>query len=276
MQLLRIPCIWWQYFNTGGLFLRYPIEHVIVLMLENRAFDHMCGYLKTINPEIDGLNGNESNPYDPLNPNSKRVYVNDQAPYVTPNPGHEIEGKTCKNNFCYAKIRVWQRIDMILSDFYDANPLDYQLLARFGFIKTTDYQLLTILPSKISPIFTCSLVDATQQIFGERNRTFLDPPPMDGFVANAENHSVGWGPQIMSCFNPQTVPVISTLATEFAFFDRWYSSVPGPTETNRMYVHSATSAGAGDNDLELLLEGYPQKTIYNVLYEQGTEGESDI
>ena len=35
-------------------------------MLENRAFDHMLGYLNRVNPEITGLSGNESNPYDPL------------------------------------------------------------------------------------------------------------------------------------------------------------------------------------------------------------------
>lgn len=31
----------------------------------------------------------------------------------------------------------------------------------------------------------------------------------------------------MSCFNEKTVPVISTLAKEFAIFDKWFSSVPG-------------------------------------------------
>lgn len=34
----------------------------------------------------------------------------------------------------------------------------------------------------------------------------------------------------MSCFNQSTVPVISTLAKEFALIDEYYASVPGPTE----------------------------------------------
>lgn len=32
-----------------------PIEHVIVLMLENRSFDHMLGGLATAIPDLDGI-----------------------------------------------------------------------------------------------------------------------------------------------------------------------------------------------------------------------------
>ena len=41
------------------------VKHVVVLMLENRSFDHALGFLKTNNTEVDGLWGNETNPYDP-------------------------------------------------------------------------------------------------------------------------------------------------------------------------------------------------------------------
>jgi hypothetical protein len=71
-----------------------PIQNVVVLMLENRSFDHYVGYLKqTLNPNIDGLTGNEYNNYDPQNPNTPRVYVNNKSSLVTPNPGHQIPGK---------------------------------------------------------------------------------------------------------------------------------------------------------------------------------------
>lgn len=36
-----------------------PIKHLVVLMLENRSFDHMLGFMKSLNPAIDGLNGDE-------------------------------------------------------------------------------------------------------------------------------------------------------------------------------------------------------------------------
>lgn len=44
---------------TAGL---DKLKHIVVLMMENRSFDHMLGALKKDNPRINGLNGNESNP----------------------------------------------------------------------------------------------------------------------------------------------------------------------------------------------------------------------
>src|SRR5690349_9961452 len=38
------------------------IEHVVVVMMENRSFDHMLGYLRTDGmPEVNGLTGEEFN-----------------------------------------------------------------------------------------------------------------------------------------------------------------------------------------------------------------------
>lgn len=71
-----------------------PIEHVVVLMLENRSFDHMLGFLKQANPEINGLTGTESCPLDPHNPTSPVVTVTDQATLrggLEIDPGHELQ-----------------------------------------------------------------------------------------------------------------------------------------------------------------------------------------
>jgi phospholipase C len=38
------------------------IKHLVVLMLENRSFDHMLGFLQSNSYSIDGLTGNETNP----------------------------------------------------------------------------------------------------------------------------------------------------------------------------------------------------------------------
>src|SRR5512140_2812012 len=64
-----------------------PIEHVIVLMLENRSYDHMLGYL----PNGHGLAGDEFNLVDPSDPTSERVQVSNKADYISANPGHEFE-----------------------------------------------------------------------------------------------------------------------------------------------------------------------------------------
>jgi len=38
------------------------LKHIVVLMMENRSFDHMLGALKATDPRIDGLDGTQFNP----------------------------------------------------------------------------------------------------------------------------------------------------------------------------------------------------------------------
>ena len=64
-----------------------PIEHVVVLMFENRSFDHMLGFL----PGGGGLAGDEFNLVDPAAPNSEQVKVNKAAEYITAvDPAHDF------------------------------------------------------------------------------------------------------------------------------------------------------------------------------------------
>jgi phospholipase C len=39
------------------------IDHIVILMMENRSFDHMLGYRHFAHPDVNGLTGNESNPF---------------------------------------------------------------------------------------------------------------------------------------------------------------------------------------------------------------------
>ena len=68
-------------------------------------------------------------------------------------------------------------------------------------------------------------------------------PPINnsGFVAAyAKSHpEMPDGP--MRCFTPDQVPVLTALAQEFVVCDRWFSSMPGPTEPNRWFVHAGTA-----------------------------------
>lgn len=70
---------------------KFPIgiEHVVVLCLENRSFDHMLGFLGTPN----GLTGDEFNLTDPDDPASARVPVSNTAEYLGDldvDPSHEV------------------------------------------------------------------------------------------------------------------------------------------------------------------------------------------
>ncbi|KMS99828.1 hypothetical protein BVRB_1g016800 [Beta vulgaris subsp. vulgaris] len=69
----------------------YPIKTVVVLVQENRSFDHILGWMKPLNPKIDGVTGQESNPLDTSNTNSPRINFGDGSVYVDPDPGHSIQ-----------------------------------------------------------------------------------------------------------------------------------------------------------------------------------------
>lgn len=66
---------------------KFTIEHLIVLMLENRSYDHMLGYLD----RGEKLSGTEYNLVDPAQPGSEKIYVSDTCGYITqPNPSHDV------------------------------------------------------------------------------------------------------------------------------------------------------------------------------------------
>ncbi|KAF2291640.1 hypothetical protein GH714_027773 [Hevea brasiliensis] len=107
-----------------------------------------------------------------------------------------------------------------------------------------------------------------EQIFGS-NETSAKPAPMNGFAQQAESMTENKSRTVMSGFKPSRLPVYTALANEFAVFDRWFASVPASTQPNRFYVHSATSHGATSNVRKDLIHGFPQKTIFDSLDENG-------
>lgn len=68
-----------------------PISTVVVVVMENRSFDHMLGWMKGRNPEINGVDGSEWNPVSASDPDAARVYFADGAQFVDPDPGHSFQ-----------------------------------------------------------------------------------------------------------------------------------------------------------------------------------------
>lgn len=104
----------------------------------------------------------------------------------------------------------------------------------------------------------------TQQIFGFKKamNDSKAPVKMNGFVANAVAERASYD-FVMSAFNETNLPVLSTLAQEFALFDHWHCSVPGPTNPNREFALSGTSHGMVENTIPK--EGFPQETHFAFL-----------
>ncbi|CAN1231874.1 Non-specific phospholipase C1 [Linum grandiflorum] len=68
-----------------------PIKTIVILVMENRSFDHMLGWLKSTRPDIDGLTGTESNKISAADPDSPEVFVSDKAIFVDSDPGHSFQ-----------------------------------------------------------------------------------------------------------------------------------------------------------------------------------------
>jgi phospholipase C len=194
------------------------IKRFVVLMLENRSFDHLFGYLKNSNPKIAGLSGTESNQKDPNSPGSPQINVGRASTFVmTFDPAHE---------------------------YYDVQVQLYGPMAGTA----PDLPPIANLPT--------------------------DPAPMTGFIASAFPAVDFSGDEnlVMGCFQSDQLPVLSTLAAEFAVFNFWHSSLPGPTWPNRFFIHAATSGALTDSPTtSQILDGFSFQngTIYDRLTAAG-------
>ena len=91
---------------------------------------------------------------------------------------------------------------------------------------------------------------------------------MSGFVASARRLGKD-GENEMSMWPADKIPIMATLAQEFALFDRFFCSHPGSTYPNRQFVLSATAHGMTDTGNQVPAGGFPQKTVLRSFEEAG-------
>ena len=177
------------------------LKHIVVLMMENRSFDHMLGALAKQNPKINGLTGNESNP----DASGNAVTVQRNAKFqgqLDHDPDHHFPG-----------------VDL--------------------------------------------------QIFGSTDQGPGRVGNMQGFIKSyaTQDTSAKASQAIMYYFSPDQLPVLTRLATEYAVFNGWFSSIPGPTICNRAFAHYGTSFG--NVDMNLFYVQDPIVSIYERMVRGG-------
>jgi phospholipase C len=190
------------------------INCIVQLMLENRSFDQMLGFLyadsKNVSPKtgqkFDGLTGTETNLGEDGNP--IRVFkIGEQNPDVPAADGHPYHMPGCDPG----------------EHFQDVNE---QL---FGVDPS---------PSRGSPKNQGFVKNFAKAIV--THKSFKDTLP--GTVAA----------EIMGVYPPEMLPVMSALARGFAVCDRWFASVPTQTFPNRAFASAATSLGYLKNHLGMV------------------------
>ena len=217
-------------------------EHVVVLMLENRSFDNLLGFLYEdpkfkIPPGKTFAGLNESDQENPVptyavgyaeNPVLKITAASDfSQPF--PDPGEVYQHV---NTQLYNTIKPTsnQGIDQteMTSPYNLPDPLPPLEDRMKGFV--TDYinTLQGLWQEKIG----------SQKRLGKKKRAKLNKQ-----YGAYENPDPAHYEVIMQCFKPTQIPVLTTLAREFAVFDHWYCSVPSQTWCNRAFWHAGTSGG---------------------------------
>jgi len=94
-------------------------------------------------------------------------------------------------------------------------------------------------------------------------------PSMQGFVQSYsdQERNVAHSHKIMYYFAPDKLPVLHTLARNYAVFNGWFASIPGPTVCNRAFAHYGTSFGQASLDIFYVKE--PYKSIYERMLAAG-------
>lgn len=208
--------------NTPGSlnFMRDKIEHVVYYMIENRSFDHVCGWLyeNNANYKVIGREG----PFDGVDKSFTNEYMGKKHAITKYNDGKlpdpksitEKDGKKCypvsgndkpgDKDGCFV-------LDLDENDPYHNNS------------------------------------DVLRQMFNDKKtlQKYLDgekpEPDMGGFAINNGTE------EVMLSYTPEQLPVLNGLAENFAISDDWFCSMPGGTDVNRAFALTGSSLGHLDN-----------------------------
>jgi phospholipase C len=174
------------------------IDHIVVLMMENRSFDHMLGYLSKHSgrADVDGLRGGEQNPYKGIH--YPPFALPDTQFNVSPPHGHEPVKKQISRSVREALDVVGQAVSIKQLAHQRQEPFPLSLRHFAG-----------------GPMsgFVAEFARLCQE-----QQVEVDPG------------------MIMGYHIADRVPVYDALAREFLICQRWFAAHPGPTFCNRFYT----------------------------------------
>ncbi|KAL4972033.1 phosphoesterase family-domain-containing protein [Aspergillus desertorum] len=118
-----------------------------------------------------------------------------------------------------------------------------------------------------------SIAGGNFQVYGTDHPDLsIHKPTMQGFVseqirAHGINGDLKRAAEVINYYTPEHIPIFNALAQNYILFDRWFASVPGPTNPNRAYLTSGTSHGHGWNDPFFDHSSLPQVSVFQQLTE---------
>jgi phospholipase C len=225
--LQKPGAIVWSNNSSWSKFNTSVIKHLFVLVMENRSFDHLLGF--------QGITGHDAH-----------TGAATKAEDLT-GPGGAA----------------------IAEPFNDVGNLRYAATPTGGDVTfgkhDVQHQFLDVL-TQLCGQAEGKAVAANGGLKGGAYPQ-VQEPTKTGFAADyAANSDSGNPGEPMRGFAKGALPVLTTLAKEFVLCDHWFSSIPGPTEPNRMFVHAATSGDWDDS---------PSNSDYEEIFGGKSAGDTD-
>jgi phospholipase C len=110
--------------------------------------------------------------------------------------------------------------------------------------------------------------DISFQLFGTATPQSGQAASMLGFLVNYQKTAAADPAAIMETYSPDQLPVLTSLARNYAVSDACFASAPCQTWPNRSFVHTGTSNGRVNNDPNNPFN-FNIPTIFNVLEASG-------
>jgi phospholipase C len=212
------------------------IQHVFVLMLENRSFDHMLGF--------SGVSGTDAISGGPTSANSLTLAGSSLLQLARSWQRNTVSGIVLRQE------RKWPPPPTIsLRALLASNMSNMFNGQSFSVTQPADYAM----PVDPSHEFCRDpanniLAGVLQQLcgadavypFGGAYPPILNSGFVTSYAASGGQSNPG---EVMKCYSPSELPVLNALAQEFVVCDNWQASMPGPTWPNRFFAHAASSGG---------------------------------
>ena len=221
----------------------HAMDHVIVVLFENRSLDNLLGHLYGPNDgkTFEGVLGKDLS-------NSVPEWAEHQPPDGT------------------GRVSVFVGDDMDAPNPDSGEEYMHTNTQVFGIL---DKQNRFAGGDEFKPPYNVPQEGAT--------------PTMDGFVTDYISFltwELGRQPtydeyaQIMQCYTPDQVPVLNGLAREFGVFDHWFCEVPSQTFMNRSFWTAATctplpTGGTTNSPIGHWVRDNTAETIFNRLEAHG-------
>jgi phospholipase C len=186
-----------------------PVDHVIVLALTKRSFDHVLGFVPHVDPLFDGPEhgGPYANP--PWRGGATPIPATPDAPPILP-------------------------VDP--DNSHEAVMRQLRLKGRGAGRRATNQG------------FVASYEETCRGIYPPAFKGLLGPLANRWLRRASANPVRDSGGLIMRCQHPSRVPVVAVLALQFGVCSKWFASVPGQTWPNRNFMHAATSDWTTNNE----------------------------